>query len=96
MSEENKNTPAAPAEKAAAAPKAKAAAKSLNAIIKDYGDQSAENKAKGKDPVKISLTEKYEVEFTADYGAFKKGDSAEVSELAKEFYVQNGVAKVVK
>ena len=95
MSEENKNTTGAAEAKAAAAPKVKAP-KSLSAIVKDYGDQSAENKAKGKDPVKVSLTDKFELEFTADYGAFKKGDTAEVSELAKEFYLQNGVAKIVK
>lgn len=78
------------------APEKTKARKTLKDVVSGFADQSVENKAKGKDPVKLSLTDKFNLEFTQDYKAFKKGDSVEVSELAKEFYVQNGYAKVVK
>lgn len=89
MAEENKNQ--APETKAK-----KAAEKSLRDVVAEFGKETEENKAKGKEPVKLSLTNKFKIEFVQDYVGFKKGDSAEVSELAKEFYVQNGHAKVLR
>lgn len=68
----------------------------VDSVVAEIATQSAENQKKGKENVKISLIDKFNVEFTKDFRLFKKGDSAEVSELAKEFYVKKGVAKVVK
>lgn len=65
-------------------------------VVNEAAVQSAENKKKGSENVKISLTDKFNVEFTKDFRLFKKGDKAEVSELAKDFYIKNGVAKIVR
>ena len=74
----------------------KAEVKTVDAIVSTIAEQSTENKSKGKENVKISLTDKFNIEFTKDFKLFKKGDTATVSELAKDFYLKNNAAKIVK
>lgn len=69
---------------------------SLKDVIDDLAKISKENKSKNKENVKVSLTERFDIEFTTDFGEFKKGDTASVSELAKEYYIKNKVAKEPK
>lgn len=70
--------------------------KSLQAIINDKAEVSKENASKGKPEAKISLTDKFEIEFVKDFGYFQKGAVIEVSELARDYYIANEVAKEVK
>ena len=93
MSGENTN---AAANAAANETKQKNGQVSLTDVIDDLAKASKENKAKNKENVKVSLTERFDIEFTSDFVEFKKGNTASVSEIAKEYYVKNKVAKEVK
>lgn len=67
-------------------------------IVKEYfeekGAESAENRRKGGDDVKISLTNRTLVEFTSDFGKhLKKGDRMEISDQALAIYEKKGVVK---
>lgn len=68
----------------------------LKDVVDSFAKTSKENKSKNKENVKVSLTERFDIEFIADFGEFKKGDTASVSEIAKEYYVKNKVAKETK
>lgn len=68
----------------------------LKDVVDSLAKASKENKSKNKENVKVSLTERFDIEFIADFGEFKKGDTASVSEVAKEYYVKNKVAKEPK
>ena len=94
MSGENNNAAANNA--AANETKQKNEQVSLKDVVDSLAKASKENKSKNKENVKVSLTERFDIEFIADFGEFKKGDTASVSEIAKEYYVINKVAKEPK
>lgn len=68
-------------------------------ITKEYFDEqgakSLENKRNGGEEVKVSLTNKTIVEFTEDFGYFKKGHIQEVSDVALAIYEKKKVIKKV-
>ena len=45
----------------------------VDSVVAEIATQSAENQKKGKENVKISLIDKFNVEFTKDFRLFKKG-----------------------
>lgn len=57
------------------------------------GAETLENYRKGGNPVTVNLTNKTEVEFTEDFGYFKKGAKQEVSDVALAIYESKGVVK---
>ncbi|MXV39344.1 hypothetical protein GO491_11765 [Flavobacteriaceae bacterium Ap0902] len=58
--------------------------------------KSAENRKDGKPNETISLTKKFNVEFTKDFGNFKKGTTLNgISELAFKMYNANGAVKEI-
>jgi len=70
--------------------------KSAGAVKEYYdkkGAETLENYKKGGNPVTVNLTNKTLVEFTEDYGHFKKGQSQEVSDVALAIYESKGVVK---
>lgn len=87
-------------EKAAAEKAAKAAEKANSGAagatekhFQEQGQKSKENRANGGEDVKVSLTNKTKVRFTADFGFIKKGHEQEVSDVALAIYEK---AKVVE
>lgn len=92
MSDENKGADLQKAQES----KEKKASVTLKDVVDGYARTSKENKGKNKENVKVSLTERHEIEFIEDFGEFKKGDSASVSEIAKDYYLKNKVAKELK
>lgn len=65
-------------------------------IFLQIAEQSKENRKEGKENERISLTKKYNVEFTADFGSFQKGDVLNgISELAYRMYNANKVVKEI-
>lgn len=68
--------------------------KSAGAVQAFYNEQGAktlENHQKRGNPVTVNLTNKTVIEFTEDFGFFKKGDSQEVSDVALAIYEKAGV-----
>lgn len=61
--------------------------------FQEQGQKSKENRTNGGEDVKVSLTNKTKVRFTADFGHMKKGHEQEVSDVALAIYEK---AKVVE
>jgi len=57
------------------------------------GAETLENYSKGGKAATVDLVNKTLVEFTEDFGYFKKGDSQEVSDVAFAIYSGKGVIK---
>lgn len=57
------------------------------------GAETLENYKKGGTPVTVNLTNKTLIEFTEDFGHFKKGQSQEVSDVALAIYESKSVIK---
>ena len=57
------------------------------------GAETAENYSKGGKAATVDLTNKTLVEFTQDFGYFKKGQTQEVSDVAFAIYNGKGVVK---
>ena len=58
----------------------------------EQGAKSADNRSKGGEDVKLSLTNKTTVRFTKDFGKhLKKGDVMEISDQAVAIYMSKGV-----
>ncbi len=93
----NANKKAYDAEVAKEAKKGKSTAKedkSAGATQRYYDEQGAKtlkNHQKRVNPVTVDLTRKTLVEFTEDFGFFKKGASQEVSDVALAIYEKAGV-----
>ncbi len=72
--------------------KEKAAVKSLQDVFSGYQDKAKKSKTGVHE---IDITKSYSVVFTADFRGFKKGQPLSgISEVMKDLYVSNGVAKV--
>lgn len=62
------------------------------AYYEEQGAKSRDNRSKGGEDVKISLTNKTLVRFTKDFGKhLKKGDEMEISDMAFSIYEKAGV-----
>jgi hypothetical protein len=78
------------------AKEAKNADKSAGAVKEFYdkkGAETLENYKKGGSAATVNLTNKTLIEFTEDFGHFKKGQSQEVSDVALAIYEGKGVIK---
>jgi len=63
-----------------------------HAYFKEQAAKTAENRSKGGEDVKISLTNKTNVRFTKDFGKhLKEGDEMEISDMALAIYEKAGV-----
>jgi len=84
------------AEKKAATKASEKGAKSAG-ITKEFydkkGAETLENYKKGGTAATVNLTNKTLVEFTKDFGYFKKGQSQEVSDVALAIYESKEVVK---
>lgn len=70
--------------------------KSAGATLEYYekkGKETLENYSKGGKAATVDLTNKTLVEFTEDFGYFKKGQSQEVSDVALAIYQDKKVVK---
>lgn len=57
----------------------------------------ANTKKPSKERPQIDIITKYNIEFIEDFRGFKKGEVLKgISEVAKEFYILNKVAKEIK
>lgn len=65
---------------------------SLQDIYDGYADKAKES---GKD-TEVDIAGKHHVEFTADFGLFKKGHTQNVSKVMFDLYKANGVIKLTK
>ena len=79
---------AAPVEAAEVNPKTEnsSSAGKTKEYFEEQGEKSKENRSKGGEDVKASLTNKTMVRFTKDHGFFKKGHEQEVSDVALAIY----------
>ncbi len=72
-------------------------ANSSAGVVKNFmekkADESLENIRKGGSAVTVNLTNKTMVEFTQDFGFFKKGHRQEVSDVALAIYEEKKVIK---
>ncbi len=59
----------------------------------EKGEETQSNLSKGGSPVVINLVNKTMIEFTENYGFFKKGHKQEVSDVALAIYQKKGVVK---
>lgn len=84
------------AHEAKVAKDAKSTDKSAGAVKEFYdkkGAETLENYKKGGNPATVNLTNKTLVEFTEDFGFFKKGHTQEVSDVALAIYEGKSVVK---
>lgn len=65
----------------------------LQETINDYAKEAAKSPTGEK---LISLVDRHKIKFTKDFGFMKVGQTVSVSEMAKDHYLKNEVAELVK
>jgi hypothetical protein len=60
-----------------------------------YDGYAAKAKKTGK-PTEVDIAGKFNIEFTEDFGQFKKGHVQDVSKVMFDYYTANGVAKLTE
>jgi len=60
-----------------------------------YDGYAAKAKESGND-TEVDIAGKHNVEFTEDFGLFKKGHTQDISKVMYDYYKANGVVKLSK
>lgn len=70
-------------------------AKKVVTLQEIYDGYAKNAKESGKD-TEVDIVKKYNVEFTEDFGLFKKGNIQDVSKVMLDYYKANLVVKLTK
>lgn len=74
---------------------AEAKEKKVVSLQEIYDGYAAKAKKAGKD-TEVDIVGKHNVEFTEDFGQFKKGHVQDVSKVMLDYYTANGVVKLTE